>query len=674
MAPVPASLLHALSISDPSKASLSTAGLGSGFTSTGAIRATVPSADGQYEVDRQYFVKTSANGKAAEEMFRGEYESLNAIANSVPGFCPRALAWGPLEESNGKSFYLATEFLDLGGGGRTGQSLAQRLGKLHSTPAPLDPKTGKRQFGFPVPTFCGDTKQPNRFHDSWADFYANERLMTILETSEKRNGRDASLRDLVERTAHTVVPALLGDGHLGYDRNGNGEGITPAVVHGDLWSGNADRGRIVGGGCKGDAETGDVVYDPSACYAHSEYELGIMKMFGGFGPAFFTAYHKIVPRTEPVEEYEDRVRLYELMVPEKKDGSNNQAASETSIPEPPSIHPSFIQVAKPYIFEQTIQQCIAAMGVNPLREEGLRLQGVTWIDNVRRVLYLYDAAAAALFTACKIEDTLKKSREIVCAAYNLKLPPSEHISPDNPVFEVHARGIIGLERLMLEASGFDFRTRHPQKTLIKLARHYGLTSQSQVSNVAYRISQDLYRTFAPIKQTASTMAFTCLELAGRLLDQRIEAVELGVDYEKWRTSREEVMETLFDLLELYTHSRGSTSVGPHFPADRFLTVRIPLNKEAEAQGLPRYTHWVNESRDLKTANGAKSGKEPALEKAGARLHPLTPVAANGERPRAGEKGRDGAVRFMLDSECADAEKTRVSEYFKVEMEEYEVEE
>lgn len=135
-----------------------------------------------------------------------------------------------------------------------------------------------------------------------------------------------------------------------------------------------------------------------------------------------------------------------------------------------------------------------------------------------------------------------------------------------------------------------------------------------------------------------------------------------------------VSETLFDLLELYTHSRGSTSVGPHFPADRFLTVRIPLNKEAEAQGLPRYTHWVNESRDPKATNGAKSGKELALEKAGARLHPLTPVAANGERPRAGEKGRDGAVRFMLDTECADAEKARVSEYFKVEMEEYEVEE
>jgi len=62
---------------------------------------------------------------------------------------------------------------------------------------------------------------------------------------------------------------------------------------------------------------------------------------------------------------------------------------EPAVPDPPPIHPSFIQVAKPYIFEQTIQDCIAAMGVNPLREEALRLQGVTWIDNVRRVLHLY---------------------------------------------------------------------------------------------------------------------------------------------------------------------------------------------------------------------------------------------------------------------------------------------
>lgn len=55
------------------------------------------------------------------------------------------------------------------------------------------------------------------------------------------------------------------------------------------------------------------------------------------------------------------------------------------------------------------------------------------------------------------------------------------------------------------------------------------------------------------------------------------------------------------------------------------------------------------------------------------VHPLTPVAANDDRPNPGERGRDGAVRFMIDPECAAAEKSKVVQYFKVEMEEYEVE-
>lgn len=44
-----------------------------------------------------------------------------------------------------------------------------------------------------------------------------------------------------------------------------------------------------------------------------------------------------------------------------------------------------------------------------------------------------DAAAAALLTACKIEDTLKKSREILAAAHNLKVSATEHLSSDDSV-------------------------------------------------------------------------------------------------------------------------------------------------------------------------------------------------------------------------------------------------
>lgn len=68
------------------------------------------------------------------------------------------------------------------------------------------------------------------------------------------------------------------------------------------------------------------------------------------------------------------------------DTSNNV---HPTIPPPAGPHPSYIQVAKPYVFERTVHECIAATGVDQLREDNIRLQGITWIDNVRKALHLY---------------------------------------------------------------------------------------------------------------------------------------------------------------------------------------------------------------------------------------------------------------------------------------------
>lgn len=200
-----------------------------------------------------------------------------------------------MASSPGK-FFLATDFVDLGSSapGGSGESLAAKLARLHTTPAPRG-----ATFGFPVPTCCGSTVQDNSWRDSWAEFYAENRLKSILRASVGSNGPDAELERAVEKVAGTVVPRLLGEGHL--------KGVVPVVVHGDLWSGNHGRGRIGG---KGGAE--EVVYDPSSVYGHSEYELGIMRMFGGFGSSFWKEYERLVPKAEPKDEWEDRVALYEL--------------------------------------------------------------------------------------------------------------------------------------------------------------------------------------------------------------------------------------------------------------------------------------------------------------------------------------------------------------------------
>ncbi|GAB1313660.1 hypothetical protein MFIFM68171_03870 [Madurella fahalii] len=212
-----------------------------------------------------------------------------------------------MRSSPGK-FFLVTDFVDFssssasGGGSGTGLSLAAKLAKLHTTPAPAPPEGSgfsKPVFGFPVPTCCGSTKQENPWTESWAEFYAHHRLRAILKAGERKNGRDGELAEAVEKVAGTVVPRLLGDGHL--------KGVVPVVVHGDLWSGNHGRGRIGG---RGGVE--EVVYDPSCVYGHSEYELGIMRMFGGFGSGFWREYERLAPKAEPKEEWEDRVALYEL--------------------------------------------------------------------------------------------------------------------------------------------------------------------------------------------------------------------------------------------------------------------------------------------------------------------------------------------------------------------------
>lgn len=93
---------------------------------------------------------------------------------------------------------------------------------------------------------------------------------------------------------------------------------------------------------------------------------------------------------------------------------------------------------------------------------------------------------------------------------------------------------------MLEASGFDFRNRYPQRLVLKITKHYDL-EQTPVGKTAYNMCLDLYRTFAPLKQTSPAMAMACVELASRLYDQRNPALEAGTGYAKFRIKRQEVM-------------------------------------------------------------------------------------------------------------------------------------
>lgn len=99
---------------------------------------------------------------------------------------------------------------------------------------------------------------------------------------------------------------------------------------------------------------------------------------------------------------------------------------------------------------------------------------------------------------------------------------------------------------MLESSGFDFRGKHTQALLAKIARQCGyMDPTGPVLRHAYTISLDLYRTFAPLKQTTITLAFASLELAMRLLGETLDPLKgtksTADEYAKlWSTTRPEI--------------------------------------------------------------------------------------------------------------------------------------
>ncbi|KAM9597742.1 fructosamine-3-kinase isoform 2-T2 [Trichechus inunguis] len=74
--------------------------------------------------------------------------------------------------------------------------------------------------------------------------------------------------------------------------------IIPALLHGDLWSGNV-----------AEDDMGPIIYDPASFYGHSEFELAIALMFGGFPRSFFTAYHRKIPKAPG---FDRRLQLYQL--------------------------------------------------------------------------------------------------------------------------------------------------------------------------------------------------------------------------------------------------------------------------------------------------------------------------------------------------------------------------
>jgi len=78
----------------------------------------------------------------------------------------------------------------------------------------------------------------------------------------------------------------------------------PALIHGDLWSGNF---------LSAAADT-PVLIDPAVSFSHREMDLAMSQLFGGFSPRFYQAYQEAYPCQPRLEERLEIYQLYYLLV------------------------------------------------------------------------------------------------------------------------------------------------------------------------------------------------------------------------------------------------------------------------------------------------------------------------------------------------------------------------
>lgn len=145
-------------------------------------------------------------------------------------------------------------------------------------------------FGLDHDNYIGSLPQSNQRHGNWMDFFVSERLEAQLKRAidEGRVGNDLTgMFDKLYRHLPDFFPEE-----------------PPALLHGDLWSGNYM--------CGGNGQA--VIIDPAVYFGHRYMDLGMSKLFGGFSSAFYTAYNEAYPLEPSWQQSMDIANLYPLMV------------------------------------------------------------------------------------------------------------------------------------------------------------------------------------------------------------------------------------------------------------------------------------------------------------------------------------------------------------------------
>lgn len=223
--------------------------------------------------EHDFFIKV--NSPSLTDMFTAEAQGLQEMAATQSIRVPEVICYG---NADGHSF-IALEYIALGSmRGQASALMGEQLARMHRVEQPY--------FGWHMDNTIGSTPQLNDREKDWISFWQQQRLGQQLRFAAQ-NGFAGRLQQRGERLL-ADLPALL-----------SGHQPKPALLHGDLWGGNA----------AADESGNPVIFDPACYYGDREADLAMTELFGGFGRDFFAAYQAEYPVDSG---YQTRKTLYNL--------------------------------------------------------------------------------------------------------------------------------------------------------------------------------------------------------------------------------------------------------------------------------------------------------------------------------------------------------------------------
>ncbi len=212
------------------------------------------------------------NELAEEDFFLAESRDLRQIGEFVP--VPEVMGTGQTQGYN----YLLTGWVEQGPPSPAATETAGRaLAGLH--------RQIHTHFGHPYPNYLASVMQDNRWKEDGIDFLIQNRILPVVGLCLMEEKISLTLYKQIEAFAARMGRLIPEE--------------PPALLHGDLWTGNL----LYGGGAA------FRFIDPAAHFGLRESELAFTHLFGGFPNRFYEAYLEEFP-IEP--GFGERIAVYHL--------------------------------------------------------------------------------------------------------------------------------------------------------------------------------------------------------------------------------------------------------------------------------------------------------------------------------------------------------------------------